>query len=182
MRKFTYVLFFIFLCLSYIYVSGGVYIGKKIISDAEVYKIAAKLINDNDDQATLPAVFILNTTESNAYSDGINLYITRALIQDLNDKHMIALVIGHELSHHMMHHVYKGKLMEYGLTSQNLESNADKMGAMFMLKSGYDICKGRDTFKIFKELWGDPPKSDAHPDNNHRYQQVTMPWCSQGVI
>ena len=85
-------------------------------------------------------------------------------------------MLGHETAHGMLGHL--GKL------SSNkkdeiivLEANADKMGAFYMMKAGYNICKARIVWKRFADNYGNALNQD-HPNSSYRYDELKMPWCS----
>jgi predicted Zn-dependent protease len=127
-------------------------------------------------QNALPLV-IIDENVDNAYNDGKEVVIYQGLIDHTNSWDEIAMVLGHEVSHGMLGHL---DILAAGLDDDQvavLEANADKMGALYMMKAGYDICKGRQLFKHWKEQNGNA-LGQNHPDFSYRYDELKMPWCS----
>lgn len=122
----------------------------------------------------MPPLVILDSPVINAWTDGSSVTFTTGLLKAIDyDEDQIAMILGHELAHNILGH------LTYANT-QNIilrEAEADKYGAFIMLKSGYDVCKGRLVYLKFNDRWGDDPTED-HPANAYRINQLKMPWCS----
>jgi Zn-dependent protease with chaperone function len=89
----------------------------------------------------------------------------------------IALVLGHELAHiHLRHNELKDF---YGnkLGSQYNEAMADKLGAFYALRAGFDVCKGREVWKYFLNKYGNRINS-THPNHSYRYEELDI-GCSK---
>lgn len=54
-----------------------------------------------------------------------------------------------------------------------LEANADKMGAVYVMKAGYDVCEGREFFKRLLQNNGDYLGGD-HPGFAYRYSELNI--------
>lgn len=123
-------------------------------------------------------LYIIKSGVVNAWTDGSAVVMTTALLEQLQDKDQIAAVLAHEMAHVLLGHV--GSDGRISIT--NLESHADKMGVYLMLKAGYDPCKGREVWTMFKNMGsGDYADTYAanHPSYAFRYESMTMPWCAK---
>lgn len=144
-----------------------------------VLRIAAVLRTETGLPQLVPVTISVDPSNIlNAYNTGDSIVIYQGLIDKVTNDDELALVIGHEMSHSTLMH-----MGDSGLNPSNdpalqsiLESQADKMGAIYMMKAGYDICKGREFFKIMgidpKEA--DFPKGDDHPSDGYRYKQLNI--------
>lgn len=126
--------------------------------------------------APVPELVVLDSDILNAWYDGSSITITTALIQKLNNADAIAMIIGHEMGHAILHH--DGNTV-YGQV--DAENAADEIGAFLMLRSGYNICAGRVAFQTLSRL-GNGDMADTvltdHPSHIFRYNTLSMPWCS----
>ena len=108
----------------------------------------------------------------NAYNDGKKVVIYMGLVDSVDSWDEIALVLGHEVAHGMLGHLDKLNTTNADEESV-LEANADKMGAFYMMKAGYDICKGRELYKTWKNNNGNYIGLD-HPDYSYRYDELNI--------
>lgn len=112
---------------------------------------------------------IVESDQYNAYTDGTKIVIYTGLI-NVSSYDTIAYVLGHELAHYHLEHT--GRLgAEDNETSQRHEALADKMGASYMLKAGYNICHAREGWKQIKEQYGDS-LGGTHPNYAYRFDQL----------
>jgi predicted Zn-dependent protease len=126
-------------------------------------------------QDKLP-LFILEEPTVNAYNDGTKIVIYRGLINSTNSYDEIALVIGHEIAHGNLWHLKMLNDWNKKLTPTEvsvLEAHADKLGAIYMMKAGYDVCKGRKLFKNWLDEKGDY-LGGSHPGYAYRYNQLNI--------
>lgn len=105
-------------------------------------------------QMRIPLIISENPSE-NAYNYGFKIFLFRGLINSSTDEEL-TLVLGHEIAHGVLDHFHYGEDTPLGVL-QGLEGNADKMGALYALKIGADVCAGRGIFKRWKEQIGNPP-------------------------
>lgn len=139
------------------------------------------IVQTGQAQDTLP-LLIVDEDEDNAYNDGTKIVMYTGFI----NKHSwdeIALVLGHEVAHGMLAHLNHvqspvpewNNISEMGTNgfSSVLEANADKLGAFYMMKAGYDICKGRQIYNYWKAQNGDY-QGQNHPDYAYRYDQLNI--------
>lgn len=137
-----------------------------------VYKIYAQIIaSTGQTQDALPLV-INDEMIENAYNDGSEVVIYRGLIYNAKSWDEIAFVLGHEVAHGMLGHL--GKL-NTNITDEIsvLEANADKMGAFYMMKSGYNICEARKMWKRWTKEKGNYLGLN-HPDYSYRYEELNI--------
>ena len=160
--------------------AGGLTYYTQFSQDAQEQKIRdiyqQIIIATGQSQDALPLVIDESPIE-NAYNDGTKVVIYRGLINHTRTWDEIAMVLGHEVAHGMLWHL-KMPLVE--LTDDEvsvLEANADKMGAFYMIKAGYNICEGRQLFKYWKEQNGNA-LGQNHPDYSYRYDELNV-GCSK---
>jgi predicted Zn-dependent protease len=161
--------------VSLIVVVGGMYIHLEHFSSIDrdkrvqlMYKTL--LAKSGQAQNGLP-LYIEVSTEENAYNDGKQVVIYTGLLDSLNDDE-IALVLGHEIAHGMLEHL--GKLQATSAEESAVhEANADKLGAVYALKAGYDVCKGREVFKHWENERGNA-LGQTHPDYAYRYSELNI--------
>lgn len=104
-----------------------------------------------------PSLEFSSSSEINAYQSGYTITLNQGILNATN-KNELALVIGHELGHFMLHHLRSNHSNEYA---------ADAAGAYYASKAGYSMCKGKELFKKFKK-----GGSDTHPDPVNRYKRI----------
>jgi len=145
--------------------------------DAKIQAIYHQIVvSTGQTQEALPLV-IDDSLIENAYNDGTKVVIYRGLINHAKTWDEIAMVLGHEVAHGMLWHL---KMPLDQLTDDQvsvLEANADKMGAFYMMKAGYNVCEGRQLFKYWKEQNGNA-LGQNHPDYSYRYDELNV-GCSK---
>lgn len=114
--------------------------------------------------------------EDNAYNDGNKVVLYTGLLQHVASMDEVAFIIGHEVAHGNLGHLNNDLGSKTDEEIQVLEANADKLGAFYMMKAGYDICKGREMFKTLKDNKGDYQVGN-YPGYAYRYSELRMPWC-----
>lgn len=144
----------------------------KIVHIKYVQDIFDKLSKSAGDYELIPKLIIIESSKNNAYSSKDNIIVTTRLIEYVKkDKNQLAFVLSHEIAHEYLGHLLKQNesMQEF----RNDEAQADKMGAFLMLKSGFNVCKGREYFKNLNKDYGDI-LNKAHPDNAYRYDQLNI--------
>lgn len=145
---------------------------KKDRSDAAVSEIYNKILAASGQSQNALPLIIVDSNESNAMNDGRAVYINRGLIDSAESWDIVALVLGHEVAHGMLGHL--GELNTNDPTKvQVLEGNADKLGAIYMMKAGFDICKGRELFNTWKKQHGNA-LATSHPAYSYRYDELNI--------
>ncbi len=144
------------------------------ITTAQVREVYAKLVI-NAGESGIPPLNIVQDDTVNAWTDGDSVTITSGILDTMTNLDEVALVLSHEIAHAMNH--------DPSRTDQDtvlVEAHADKMGAFLMMKAGFDICKGRQMFVKFEQLYGDTALVVDHPGFAYRADQLNMPWCHYG--
>lgn len=164
----------------------GVYIYVFHISDyginRKVYTMYEEIsAQTGQGQNKLP-FYIYEKDIDNAYNDGYKIVMYKGLINNAKSWDEIALVIGHEIAHGNLAHLNRAMPVpeqnpDLGMGDndhvQILEANADKLGALYMMKAGYNICKGREVFKHWKEKKGNS-LGQSHPDYSYRFDELNI--------
>ena len=118
------------------------------------------------------AVDLARSAETNAFADGVNVFVTTGMMRFATDGEL-AFIVGHELAHNVLGHidatrtnsligallggVIEGLTGAYGMTdtgaargglafSQDFEAEADYLGLYLHARAGYDI-------DAAKEIW-----------------------------
>lgn len=125
-------------------------------------------------QAGLPLGIPVKIDKSpviNAYTTGTEIVVFQGLIDFCENDDQLALVIAHELAHNTLMHL---KIMTGdGALQSVLEAQADKMGAFYIMKAGYNICKAREFWSNMSKRSGDYPIGD-HPPYAYRYAELNV--------
>ena len=116
---------------------------------------------------------IVNKNEINAYTDGKKVVIFRGMLEFCKNDSEVAMILGHELAHKMLKHTDYSDFTENKEELTVAEANADKMGAVYMLKAGYDICKGRELWKRLEHDKGNY-QNGTHPNYAYRYSELNI--------
>lgn len=143
------------------------------ISDQRIQEIYKKIISETGQiQDQLPLV-IVNSPTVNAYNDGKEVVLYRGLINYVQNEDEIAYILGHEVAHGMLRHVYFPEFASSTLEVAESEANADKMGAVYMMKAGYNICVAREVWHRMRTDGGNYQGAD-HPDYSYRYDELDI--------
>lgn len=141
--------------------------------DEHYKKMYSKLVAQTGQSQDKLPFYIVESNEINAYTDGKKVVIFRGMLEFCKNDSEVAMILGHELAHKMLKHTEYG---EFTVDAEELtvaEANADKMGAVYMMKSGYDICKGRELWKRLEHNEGNYQNGD-HPNYAYRYSELNI--------
>ena len=144
--------------------------------DQKIRDMYAQLwVQTGQNQERIP-LEIVDSAQINAYNDGSKIVLYRGLINSTKSMDEIALVLGHEIAHGNLWHLRM--LNEWSVAQSDtevsvLEANADKMGAVYMMKAGYNVCKGREWFKTMATTQGDY-QGGNHPGYAYRYSELNI--------
>ncbi len=105
-----------------------------------------------------PTLILKKDGDVNAENDGVIIQINTGMLADVRDDDEMALVLGHELAHGILHHRASTIPNEYA---------ADALGAQYMHNAGYSICTGAKVLKRFGNT-----TSDDHPAGTDRYARL----------
>ena len=163
---------------------------------ARVQEIVDRMfrVADTKDVMAAPPIRIVTTDQPpNAKADGNYLFVTESLLKLLHDDNQLAIVLGHELAHHVLGHS-KGTSFEYRIsstarklgfrgdlptimdaTTQVLEAQADQYGILYAALAGYDVSAAADVYD--KVLVSDddpthPPKAERQQKFQERLQNI----------
>lgn len=148
-------------------------ISKEKISDKRIQEIYKNIVAQTGQiQDALP-LQIVNADIINAYTDGNKVVIYRGIINYAQNEDEVALILGHEVAHGMLRHVYYHQFHSSTLEITAAEANADKLGAVYIMKAGFDICKGREFWKRMLKQSGNYQGQD-HPNYSYRYDELNI--------
>ncbi len=119
----------------------------------------------------IPPLNFSDSTEVNAYAESTGITINKGFLDYVQNDDEIAMVIGHEMAHVTLGHVSIKERPEWW-DSSVMEAQADKMGALYMIKAGYDVCNGRELYKRWMHE-GDYLFA-THPNYAYRYSQLDV--------
>jgi peptidase M48-like protein len=147
------------------------YMKERHVSNAHVQAIYNQLAI-NAGQQDIPPLIILDSKQINAWTDGNTVTITTGILKAFENDDQMALVMAHEIAHAINHDI-----MHTDIDQATVEAHADKLGAFIMMRAGFDICKGRHIFAVFKRLFGDTSLAQDHPSMAYRLDQLDLPQC-----
>jgi len=134
----------------------------------EIYKQVAAATGESNQMRPLK---IVDAPVLNAYANTKEIVLFTGLSNSMDSEDEIAMVLAHEIAHITLGHVYIEEDLS-PLEISVLEGQADKMGALYMMKAGFDICKGRELMKRWEKS-GDYLGGD-HPSYSYRYMQLNI--------
>lgn len=161
--------------LTYAAMGYGMYVTRDThkVSNETVRAIYKKIVAaTGQTQDTLP-LSIVESPIVNAYNDGHKVVIYRGLLDFVQNEDEIALILGHEVAHGTLRHVYFQEFRHDSLEVAVAEGNADKLGAVYIIKAGYDVCKAREMWKRMLQQEGNALGQD-HPDYSYRYSELNI--------
>ncbi len=141
-------------------------------SSARVQRIYEAIEKQTGLRGRIPPISVENNNVVNAYNTGTAIVIYQGIIDACQNDDQLALVIGHEIAHTTLMHF----TLPYGVDVNNtsiMEAQADKMGAFYVLKAGWDVCKARQYWNNQISVYGDYIGGD-HPNYAYRYQQLDV--------
>jgi predicted Zn-dependent protease len=165
---------------SILIVLAGTYVYMEMFSqyaqERYIHKMYDELwVKTGQTQEKIP-LEIVDSPIINAYNDGNKIVIYTGLINSTKSWDEVALVLGHEIAHGNLWHLRMLNAWPVAQTDAEvsvLEANADKMGAVYMMKAGYDVCKGREWFKTMLDSQGDY-QGGNHPGYAYRYNELNI--------
>jgi hypothetical protein len=109
---------------------------------------------------------VLPGPDLNASADGRHVFISTALVSYIRSDDMLALALGHEFAHDLLHHqarldrkgLARNVLGELGSTPASLiiaEKEADYVGLYLTARAGYDISQAPEFWRRFPSTIGD---------------------------
>ncbi len=141
---------------------------------------AVSTVDLGSDQGCAFDAQVIPSREVNASADGAHVFVTTGLLRYANDDADLAVVLGHEFAHDVMHHrrrldskgFARNVLGELGSTPQSLntaEREADYVGLYLTARAGYDISRAADFWRRFAADYGDSAYARwSHPGSPER--------------
>ena len=141
-------------------------------SEAQIMAIYQKVCAASGQCDIVPGIRVVDSPIINAYCTQNGITLFTGLLNKMQNEDEIALIIGHEMSHYLLGHVFRtGPDTVSGI--RIMEMQADKYGAILMMRAGYDICKGRVFMRDMLHMYGDNQDED-HPDFAFRFNQLNV--------
>jgi len=148
----------------------------------KAYAIYAELLTTTGQTEHSLPLRVVDSPSINAYNDGQEIVLYTGLINETESWDEVALVLGHEIAHGTLGHLNEhppvpDQLPDSGMGPNDyisiLEANADKLGAVYMMKAGYDVCKGREIMLRWEKQNGNA-LGESHPDYAYRYSELNI--------
>lgn len=159
----------------------GIFIGAPIVYDeylgqtatnnkvAEIYR---QIIVASGQSNNAVPLNIVESETYNAYTDGSQIVLYTGLINN-STWDGIAYILGHELAHHQLMHTRSEIFHDKVQTIEKAEALADKLGAFYMMKAGYDICVAREGWKKLRDTQGNY-LGETHPNYSYRFDELDV--------
>ncbi len=147
---------------------------QKVVDSSHVSAIYSRLAVNSGHQ-DIPPLLILDSEIANAWTDGQIIVITTSMLNMFENDDQLAMVLAHEIAHFINKDVGRS---DGEVLPNDIEAHADKLGAFIMMRAGFDECKGKEVFKVFKREFGDTATPVGHPDFAYRHDQLNLPMCS----
>ena len=148
------------------------YVPPYVITQERVQQIydSLYLASGEDPKSKLP-IAVIDAEDVNAYAYSGGMVVFTGLATVIHNDDELALVIGHELAHITLSHVYGVEGTSEDVIRHH-EGLADKLGAFYMMKAGYDVCHGKEFFHTLKGLGAG--EGGSHPMHDWRYNQLDV--------
>lgn len=141
------------------------------LTKEDVGEVYLKLLKHTGAPHMIPNVVVQENILINAWINPDTLTITTGMLQFLEGKDELAVILGHEMGHLMLQH------FDVEGDSRLHESNADKYGIYLVLRAGYDICAAKKIWTKMKETNGDQIMTQSHPSPAQREWELDFPQC-----
>lgn len=157
-------------------VIGGPYLYDEYLGDAatnrKVHEIYRQIVVASGQSNNAVPLFIIDQNIDNAYTNGHAIVVYTGLINN-STWDGIAYTLGHELAHHQLMHTRAKLFHKDTATVEKAEALADKLGAFYMMRAGYDICIARQEWRIARDTKGNYLGED-HPNYSYRYDELNV--------
>ena len=138
----------------------------------KVHEIYRKIIVASGQSNNAVPLFIVKNPTDNAYTDGSKIVVYTGLI-DNSTWDGIAYTLGHELAHHQLLHTRAKIFDKDKATEEKAEALADKLGALYMMRAGFNICIAREEWRIKRDTRGNY-LGETHPNYSYRYDELNI--------
>ncbi|WBH18047.1 M48 family metalloprotease [Sphingomonas radiodurans] len=138
------------------------------------------------DRACLSQVELVADNTINAWADGERVMITTAILDQCRTDDELAFVIGHEMSHNILHH--RARLVadgvEMGLLPvspagsakmRETEEEADRLAARITSAAGYDLAQAAPLIRrLLAPVERHGPAAETHPPSVRRLAMLKV--------
>ena len=147
-----------------------------VITQAKVETIYNKIYEASGEplKYKLPIKYVATDNRLNAFASIKGIFVLKGIDAAVKNDDELAFVISHELSHITLRHVLANPIDKED--SRRHEALADKLGAFYATKAGYNLCQGREFFTHLEELGS--KGGGSHPLSKWRYEQLNL-GCSK---
>ena len=147
-----------------------------VITQAKVETIYNKIYEASGEplKYKLPIKYVATDNRLNAFASIKGIFVLKGIDAAVKNDDELAFVISHELSHITLRHVLANPIDKED--SRRHEALADKLGAFYVTKAGYNMCNGREFFTHLEELGS--KGGGSHPLSKWRYEQLNV-GCSK---
>lgn len=132
------------------------------MSFGDAQKVYKKIIKANKLRA--PALILRNDGRVNAGARFYLISINKGMLEFVKNEDELAIILGHELAHFNLGHKRSNHENEF---------TADRVGAIYAERAGYDRCRGVIVIKRFNSEAG-----DTHPSSRERYNRLRCVFIS----
>jgi hypothetical protein len=116
-------------------------------------------------------VRIANSNQANAFSNGTYVIITSRILKALRGDDELAVIIGHELAHNILHH--NERLEAHALRVRASEEAADRLGLKLVAAAGYDVHAAIPMWRrLYARFGSGPPIFRTHPSLKARERLI----------
>lgn len=137
--------------------------GKTLVID-DGYRVAPLTVAP--DRACVAPAFVINSDRLNASTDGREIELSTALVQQVGDDAALALIIAHEMAH-----ILRGYNADASRWTAELQADADAL--TLMRNAGYDIAATVATWEMGVEAHRESQAmSTTHPPLRIRLQNL----------
>ncbi len=105
-----------------------------------------------------PGLYLDPDSSPNASSTPMRIEVTAGMLRFVHNADELALVLGHELGHYVLHHTSSTPSREFA---------ADRLGAQFEDRAGYNHCSGAQVLYRFHD-----EADSTHPASDERYARL----------
>lgn len=125
------------------------------ISSSNAEQVFNRLWSKTGSSKSKPEIVFTNDSGIRAETNGHRIYISKGMLKFIKNSNEAAMVIGHEIGHKILGHVY---------IVSNSEVAADIYGASLSAKAGYSVCSGLGLMKRMQTTFGDGGGDKEHPN------------------
>ena len=147
-------------------------------AEVSILRSGQLLTKTLEPQSGCPArVRLARSNQANAFSTGTYVVITTRILGDLPSDDELAIIVGHELAHNILHHKERlaGQQTAAGapLNSRAAEEEADRLGLKLAAAAGYDLHPAIPMWRrLYIHFGMELPIFRTHPSLKAREQMI----------